>query len=829
MSIIKKSLESLLPLVSRPSRYINHEWNAVHKSSVKRSVCLCFPDIYELGISNEGLEILYHIINNDPLWRAERCYLPDYDMQEQLKTHEIPLSSLESSQPLSSFDVVGITLQYELCYTNILALLDCAGIPARAKDRDETLPLIIGGGPCCSNPEPAADFFDLFVLGDGEEVITELLNCVNQAKENKIPKKQMLEKCAHISGIYVPSLYQVDYNPDGTVRSVQPINSDIPAIIHPRIVDLNTVYYPEKPIVTFMHAVHDRLNIEISRGCPHRCRFCHASYISRPARHRHAEKILSLAEQGIAATGYEEISLGSLSSSDHPEIEQIVSGLAQKFDQHRIALSLPSLRCEARSLELAQQTRGVKKSSLTFAPEVASERMRSVINKHIPGAQILTILQQACASGWRHVKLYYMYGLPWEEPADIEAIIGFVRYAKKTNKRLDFNITISPFVPKPHTPFQWCGQDNPVSLHCHCADLARRLPGTVRAHDVDASVLEAVLARGDRRLSAVVEKAYQYGCMFDQWKERLQRERWKQAFAECGLDPAFYANRWRPESEIFPWEHLGYTQSKQNLYAEYTKSRHSAQSEDLRHHTESYRMPVHDDGSIQQGRQPIVNPCKPVERIRIRFKRTGIVRFVSHLEQITMFRRVFRRANLPLAYTQGFHPQPKISFGPAIAVGYTSNAEYVDVELIKRMDLQDVKKRIICQLPQGFELVSIKKIPVFFPSLDSVLNEALYRIHGPWPDDAPTAIDSFLQKDAFLIQKVKKRTTETIDLSRVITSISMHDSTLELRMQFGPKKNVRPTQAIQEIFNFPKKDIDSFQIHKVALYVHKQGRKPFEP
>lgn len=830
--IFKDKIEKILPLVSRPSRYLDGEWNAVPKDADenKTSVCLCFPDMYEVGVSNLGIEILYHIVNSFPGWVAERCYCPETDMEQELLAHGIPLCALGSGRAVKSFDIVGFTLQHELCYTNVLHMLHLAGIPKKSSERTRDFPLIIGGGPCVANPEPVASFFDAFVLGDGEEVIVEIMTWITESKKRGITdKNEILAGLSAMQGVYVPSFYDVHYSTEGRIQSVTPVNTHIPKTVKKRTVNLEKAFYPEKPLVPFMHAVHDRLNLEIARGCQHQCRFCQASQIHRPLRQRSVEKLLDIAEKALPATGFEELSLSSLSSSDYTRIEELVEKLVERYASQRISISLPSLRCNMRALKLAQHTRGVKKSSLTLAPEAGTPRMRAIINKNMDGENFLPVFKTAYESGWKHIKLYFMYGLPYERQEDVTGIINLIREVKRNIKQLNLNITISPFVPKSHTPFQWCGQEDLKTLERKHSELLKHIPANVRAHSLKASVLEGMLSRGDRRLSEVILKAYELGCRFDQWRERLQYEKWEQACAETGIDQHFYTTRERAKDEIFPWDHLLFTVSKQQLYAQYVEaSRIASTGEDVPAHyikEKDLKLKSEPPGVITAWNSSV----RSVQRVRLRFSRSGAVRFLSQLEQITAFRRMFRRTQLPLAYTHGYHPQPKISFGPAIAVSYSSDAEYVDVELTERVALDHIRTLIEKQLPEGFKLLTIKRIPVFFPSLDSSLNQVAYHITGIWPHRTEDKIVDFLKNNECWIEKIKNDKKESINLSSVVKKIALHNGSLELVMDYGPKKNVKPGLILQKVFGISEKDVASFHIHKVGLYISKQNRRPFEP
>ena len=553
-------LAHILPLVSRPARYIGNEWNSVHKDHRKQAVkiALAFPDVYEVGMSHLGLSILYHLLNAQAGVVAERTFSPWVDMENLIWEKQVPLFSLESHLPLKEFDIIGFTLPYELSYTNILNMLDLAGIPLRSEQRDENFPLVIAGGIGAFSPEPLAPFIDAFVLGDGEEVILEIVERCKRWK-TRTSKAQLLGDLARLEGVYVPSLYEVTYNDDGTIKAVKPKEAGIPCKVRKRVVaDLNQAFYPTSPIVPYLDIVHDRITLEVMRGCPRGCRFCQAGVLYRPVRQRSSKLLVALAEESVKRTGYGEISLSSLSTSDYRDIEELVRQLRKSFPGERVSLSLSSLRVGRFSLELVSQLRKGKKSGLTFAPEVGTERLRRVINKHIKEEDLFNTLKGLRQAGWRKVKLYFMIGLPTEEREDLEGIVNLVKKSARTGIRL--SLSISSFVPKAHTPFQWEGMAEMESLREKQKFLQKGLRNKVvelKWHDVETSFLEAVFARGDRRLAKVILKAWEKGCRFDAWREHFRFQLWSQAFQECGVDPRFYANRVRHENEIFPWDHLG--------------------------------------------------------------------------------------------------------------------------------------------------------------------------------------------------------------------------------------------------------------------------------
>jgi len=559
-------LDDILPFVSKPGRYLGNEWNVVHKDwgSVQVKVALCYPDIYELGMSNLGLQILYSIINQREDSLAERVYAPGLDMEEILKKRGISLFSLESKKPLKDFDIIGFTLQHELSYTNVLNILNLAKIPLRSHNRDGKFPLIIAGGPSASNTEPLADFIDAFVLGDGEEVVEEIIETyknrssrLQSASGNK--KKGLLKALANIPGVYVPSLYEVNYREDGTIERMEREEAGIPERIDKRVVNLESSHYPLAPLVPLIDISQNRLNLEIQRGCPHSCRFCQSQAVYGPCRVRSKKRLFEIAEASLKSTGYDEISLTSLSSTDYPGIEELIGEFLVHYGKNHTSVSLPSLRPDKFSLDLAIRIQKVRKTGLTFAPEAGSERLRRLIGKEISDEDFISAISQAYNAGWRLLKLYFMIGLPTEKEDDIEAIIRLVKELKSRHRNLNFNITIAPFVPKPHTPFQWLPMEKLTELRRKKDYLSRRLPAQIKGHTVESSFLEAVFSRGDRRLGMVLEKAWEMGCKFDQWKEHFRFDIWEEAFSKCSLDPDFYVYRKRDFEEILPWSHLLYS------------------------------------------------------------------------------------------------------------------------------------------------------------------------------------------------------------------------------------------------------------------------------
>lgn len=777
------NIDKILPLVQRPARYINSEWNShAPKENAPASICFCFPDVYEVGASNLGIEILYHLVNETTSARAERCFCPAKDLEDKLRADNFSLFSLESKAPLKEFDIVGFSLHHELCAGNLMNMLDLAGIPKLSAERKGLFPLVIGGGPVMANPEPFADFFDAFVLGEGEDAIKDILTAITDYKLQNTnlkngDREKLLIALSKIPGVYVPSLYDVSYNDDCTIKAVKPMNG-APGRITKRIVKLEETFFPAKQMVPFIQTVHNRMNIEISRGCPRMCRFCQAARYYYPWRQRSKESILKILEDGLASTGYEEVSFASLSSTDYKGLDGLLEEVQKRFGSKKIGISLPSLRCDKFSLKVAGDLSHNKRSSLTFAPEAGTERLRHIIGKDISEQNILDTLSVASRMGWKLVKMYFMIGLPTETDEDIEGIVRLVRAAKRLNSVLNFNVTVSPFVPKAQTPFQWARMEDPVKMVDRTKKLERSLPASVKGHFVEASMLEGVLARGDRRLSKVILKAWEKGCRFDQWKEHSRFDLWKEAFAEVGIDTAFYVGREKEKDEILPWEHLQFSGEKEALWEEYKKIFEPFEPKE---NTIMEAVPVVKPMAVKADRTSF----QPVLRMRLCFSRHGDVRFLSHLEQIDVFRRLFRRADLPVAYSMGFSPQVKAAFGPAISVGYESESEYVELELARRVEPAEMIERLDRALPRGFKTMEAKKIPVFFPSLDSLLNIAVYKI-GAVSDDEK--IKSFLSAPEIIIEKVKENKVIKIDAKPLIKELKNKDGGYILSFDSAQKR-----------------------------------------
>ncbi len=581
-----KEIEKFLLDVQKPGRYTGGELNSIVKDKSKIDIryAFCFPDTYEIGMSHLGMKILYSLVNaRDDAW-CERVFAPDVDMEQVMRDNGIPLYALESGEAIKDFDLIGFTMQYELSYTNVLNMLDLAGLPVRSRDRKDLTPIVIAGGACVCNAEPMAEFFDITLPGDGEEVTNELIDLLKEYKAKGATKQEFLEAAAQIKGVYVPSLYEVEYNDDCTVKSITPTHGAPEKVEKRNVADLDKMFAPTEFVVPFLEVVHDRTTVEIFRGCIRGCRFCQAGFLNRPLREKSPEVVEAQCRSICEKTGYDEISLCSLSTSDYRGLEKLITDMLPWTVENKINISLPSLRADNFPKELMEQLNAVRRSGLTFAPEAGTQRLRDVINKNITEEEVLSTARQAFAGGWTAVKLYFMIGLPTETEDDIRGIADLAQAVvdefyhnenKPKGKGVNVSVSVASLVPKPFTPFQWEPQDRPDTLiekQNFLISCVKTRKVSVSRHVPWTSFLEGVFARGDRRLCDVIETAWRKGCKFDSWEEHLDREKWMDSFAENGIDPFFYTARKRSFDEVLPWDHMDYGVTKKFLIRENEKA-----------------------------------------------------------------------------------------------------------------------------------------------------------------------------------------------------------------------------------------------------------------
>ena len=798
---------AFLPLVTKPARYTGGEAGQVVKdwSAVEARICLAFPDVYDIGMSHLGYKILYKILNDDPRTLAERCYCPWVDMERELRARAVPLVSLESARPLRDFDVVGLSLQYELTYSNCLTMLDLGGVPIRSCDRGEDAPLVLAGGPTATHPEPVAPFFDAIVVGDGEEAFTAVALAWVRAKARGLSRAERLRELASLTGVYVPSLYTTSVDADSGLHVVErPADPALPFPVRRAFVaDLAKFPFPDDGPIGGPEAIFDRMSIEIARGCTEGCRFCQAGMIYRPVRERDPQEIVDTIVRSVKKSGFDEASLSCLSTADYSCIGPLVKKVVAELAPERVSLGVASLRAYGLSEDVLDDLGQVRATGLTFAPEAGTQRMRDVINKNVTEEQLLETAERVFSRAWSKVKLYFMIGLPTETDEDVIGIIETAARTLAVGRRLrkgraDVTVSVSTHVPKPHTPFQWCAMDRTDDVLRKQALLREAVRPTkleLRTHRCDESVLEGIFARGDRRLADVLEAAWRAGARFDSWEDQLRLDVWREAFEAHGVEASWFLDT-LPLTARLPWDHIDVGLAEGFLAKEYKKALksrlsppcgktvgsfvHAATLED--HEADARPLVCYDCGVAcdltqmrderahfltkmgalrrlplappaaeaepaapePKRRRPPVRPDQgPTFRVRLRFRKTGPASMLGHLDLVRALPRVLRRAGLSMAYSLGFHPKPDMTFGPALSLGVASLAEHVDVKLLAPLD-EGALERMNAGAPSGLVFEEARMLGAEDASLMKVVTSARYLLAVPRSALAPLGGDAWL-------------------------------------------------------------------------------------
>jgi radical SAM family uncharacterized protein/radical SAM-linked protein len=822
---------SYLSRVQRPTRYGGREINAVYKDprAMALRVALLFPDLYEVGMSHLGLSLIYDILNQQgDIW-AERAYAPAPDLEAELRCRRLPLTTLESGAPLREFDLVGISLQYELSYTNLLNMLDLGGIPLLASDRSPGDPVVIGGGPAACNPEPVAPFFDALVLGDGEEVILELAAVIKSWNAARGTRQELWQALEEIDGVYVPAFFEPIFEASGRLREIIPRGRR--QVIRKRFLDdLNRISISPRPVVPYCQIVHDRVQVEVSRGCSRGCRYCQAGMLYRPVRERDPEKVVAWMEEALDATGYEDVSLLSLSAGDYGPLPWLLSQLMDRLAPRRVALSLPSLRADTLTPEMMAQIKRVRRTGLTLAPEAGSERLRRVINKNLTEETIIQAASQAFQSGWQLLKLYFMIGLPRETPEDLAAIGTLARQVLQTGprgRRGRLNLTLSSFIPKPHTPFQWEAmadlEEGRGRLH-GVKDRLRHPQMQAKWNSAAQSWLEGVFARGDRRLAPVLLAAHRRGCRLDAWSEHLRLQPWREAFQEAGVDADFYL-REREADEVLPWDHLDSGVSREFLAAERDRAYQELETPDCRQAgCQDCGVCDQDKVALRLHDAPVISPAPERHReagapqpvwYRLSFSKVDEARWLSHLELISTFYRSLRRSHLPLSFSDGFHPLPRVAFHGALPVGMESLAETLDVVLAQPLGASQLLETLNGVLPRGLKILHVQLLPRRLPPPRP--ETAVYRVASPEPLFNPQAVADFLNQEEVLVTRQRpKKADKIVDLRHLVARLEVVDPyNLQLTMLFQEKDNLKVTDTLAAIFHLNADQTRDLQILKL--------------
>ncbi len=833
-----ESIQDFIHRVELPSRYLGSEVNRIKKDpkQVKLKFLLAFPDLYEIGTSHFGIQILYHLINREPDLMAERVFAPARDMEAKLREYGLPLSSLESEIPMNRFDIIGFSLLYEMNYTNVLGMLSLAGLPFLAKERGDESPVIIAGGPCTSNPEPMADFFDAMVIGDGEGVVPELTRSWLQwKKEDGGRKALLLERWAKIEGVYIPGFYEASYDAACFQRLSIKANARgiAPETVRRAIIpELKEEDFPDRPIVAFGKPIHDRLRVEVARGCTRGCRFCQAGMIYRPVRERSVSQLMSLTKRSLAATGYEDISLLSLSTGDYSQIVPLMQALMARCERDKIAVSFPSLRAGTMSPEMMALVKKVRKTGFTMAVEAGSQRLRDVINKNIEREDILSMVEDAFRLGWQVIKLYFMIGLPGERQEDLDALVELVKEIHKIRgpkgRRGKINVSVNTFIPKSHTPFQWAGQLSVEESRNRIEDLktALRLPGLqFKWQNPENSYLEGLWARGDRRFSKLLLAAYEKGCRFDGWSDQFRYDKWVEAIKEAGVDDAFFVIRKRDLEEPMPWEHIDSRVERNFLKTEWEKAEEEALTLDCRknpcsacgvcdHKTMRPKISSSDEAGEKNSSEKGDLQQEFYKVMTVFYSRRDQARFFGHLELMNIFLRAIRRVQIPVAYSQGFHPMPKISFDDPLPLGYESMRESFRVRVPAHVKPDMVIQKLNSELPQGLKitdcLLDNHRPKGIFSRIES------YEITLPGARFNEELLNRFMKEEKVIFRRTnrKGKTIET-DLKKGVRFLKLvTPEKIQMVVSTDGGSVLRPGYVLEGIFQLSEEIIKDARIIK---------------